>query len=541
MTDTVSHDSATSTSTTQPFDYMPCVRYGFPEGSDQPRQAPRLKPIDKPTPDEAETASPVYLLTADQCERHRSFENPYRVKGASCIATKIQNECEQADRVVYPIHIESDAFPEVPFEETIQHITEFVENEIGCTDADCTFYYSGNRSIHAHVSKVITSERGRERLKERAAQFCDEAGAEFDLGIYSRKRQFRLPGVPHRKTDLPKVEVESEWEHDRIMRQATSSTSARPATYKEVLMTVFSPLRQRVTRYQRWRRPSAPTLIHNLGGPSSVLSLEHAGQEVDCPLIEQEQHPTDPSDVPEWAQYNYHEFSPYANASGNDRSVAVVQVKDGAFARKEKRAGATMVPAYFYGARGCNGGEFTKADEHAPLQLSARDFEKWDYREGDHVVVIGGQSRNSRIFTVESWHATVAGHALTGQEGSRQSALDFLENEGHHVGKAGTSGPKSVSQSVGTRERCDRIPPVRTPRSNAAGLQQQAEQDGIETLTHMERWRVACRLLLYGWEPAWEWFKSQFGTDFKPEVTREQFRSVIESFPADYDHVEVPP
>ena len=56
----------------------------------------------------------------------------------------------------------------------------------------------------------------------------------------------------------------------------------------------------------------------------------------------------------------------------------------------------------------------------------------------------------------------------------------------------------------------------------------------------MERWRVACRVLWHGWEPAWEWFKEQFGADFDPDVTQEQFQSVIEAFPEDYDHVEVP-
>ena len=108
MTDTVSHDSATSTTTTTTSEYTPCVRYGFPEESDNPHQAPTLQPIDAPVSDEAETASPVYLLTDDQYERHQSFENPYAVANSSCIATALQDECEQVDRVVCPIHIESD-------------------------------------------------------------------------------------------------------------------------------------------------------------------------------------------------------------------------------------------------------------------------------------------------------------------------------------------------------------------------------------------------------------------------------------------------
>lgn len=539
MTDTVSHDPVTSTTTTTTSEYIPCVRYGFPEESDNPHQAPTVRPINAPVPEEAETASPVYLLTDDQYERHQSLENPYGVAHTSCIATALQDECEQTDHVVYPIHIESDAFPKISFETTIQHITEFVETKLGCAVDDCTFYYSGNRSIHAHVPKVVTSEQGRERLKEWAAQFSDEADAEFDLGIYSRKRQFRLPGVAHQKTGMVKVEVEPEWEHDRIVRHAASNTSEKPTTYEEILMTVFAPLRQRATRYQRWGSPSKPTLIRKLGGSGSVLSFDCTGSEINCPLIEQEQHPNNPTDIPEWAQYNYHEFSPYAHANGNARSVAVVKVMGGAFARKEKRKGATMVPAYFHGAHGCNGEAFTKTDEHAPLQLSKRDYEKWDYDEGDHVVIIGGQSRNSRIFTVESWHATVAAHALTSEEGGRQASLAYLEDKGYEVGKSGSSGPTCTSNAIETRGGRDSIVPIRLPRSEAATLQQKAEQDGIETLTHMERWRVACRLLLHGWEPAWEWFKSQFGADFKPELTCEQFRSVIESYPGDYNHVEV--
>lgn len=99
------------------------------------------------------------------------------------------------------------------------------------------------------------------------------------------------------------------------------------------------------------------------------------------------------------------------------------------------RNGAPLVLAYFYGAQGCAGEEYTKEDEHAPLQLSARDFEKWDYEPSDNVVVVDGQSRNSRIFRVESWHANVATLALIGEEGSRQAALDYLESEVYDVGR----------------------------------------------------------------------------------------------------------
>jgi hypothetical protein len=281
-------------------------------------------------------------------------------------------------------------------------------------------------------------------------------------------------------------------------------------------------------------------LFHVLDSDKTVLEFKSDERDIETPLIEQKQYPDDPAEATTWLQYNAKEFSPYALASGNGRSVAVLKVKGGAFARDDVRNGAPLIPAYFYGARGCAGEEFTKADEHAPLQLSARDFEKWDYEAGDDVVIIGGRSRNSRIFRVESWQATVMGHALTGEDANRQAALDYLESEEYDVGEAGNSGKAAPSKTAEPRRRAGHIPPVRAPRTDAATLQQQAEQNGIKALTHMERWRVACRVLGWGWEPAWEWFKEQFGADFDPDITREQFRSVIGAFPDDYDHVEVP-
>jgi hypothetical protein len=206
---------------------------------------------------------------------------------------------------------------------------------------------------------------------------------------------------------------------------------------------------------------------------------------------------------------------------------------------------------YFHGARGCAGEEFIKDHKHAPLQLSKPDYEKWEkqgFRPGDHVVIIGGKSRSSVIFSVESWQATVVGHSLTGEGGARQAALDYLEGEGYDTGKAGRSKKGSEINQTETQE--DTTPnqssgysfktPVQNPITPAARLQQRAEQNGIETLSHPERRRVAFRLLKWGWEPAWEWFNQQFGNNFDPSITWVQFRSVTTSFPEEYAHVEVP-
>ena len=83
--------------------------------------------------------------------------------------------------------------------------------------------------------------------------------------------------------------------------------------------------------------------------------------------------------------------------------------------------------------------------------------------------------------------------------------------------------------------------PATDPQSEAGDYQQQAEQKGIKTLSHNERFKVAVRLLKkYHWEPAWDWFSERFGSSFKPEVTWENFQSIVEQYPDDYQHITVP-
>jgi len=280
--------------------------------------------------------------------------------------------------------------------------------------------------------------------------------------------------------------------------------------------------------------------IHpNLDLDAAVLELESDERVVETPLIEGEYPESTPSDVPEWSQYRTKEFSPYAFGAGNPRSVAALRVKGGAFARKDKRNGATMIPAYFYGAVGCNG-EFTKEQQHAPLQLSKQDYRKWDASAGDILVIIGGQSRSSRILNVSSWEAEVVGGELTGERANREAALGFLSDEGYDVGSAGSPNSSSSTERNFDRGKKSIWPARSNPQTDAERLQLRAEQDSIKALTRSELRQVACRHLRYGWQPAWNWFKQQFGATFKPEVTHQQFRSIIEGYPNDYSHVEVP-
>lgn len=532
-------ESANRTATVPEWDDIPCVQYGFPDEVG-PIRSPKLQTVFEPIPEGVITASPIYNVPREKYERQERFESGYEVKGSTSIATELQDGCEANDSVLYPVHIESDVYPEEGPATLIGWFREFVEDYLDVPFHTCWLYYSGNRSIHVHVPRFVAGERTRERLKELAESFCEETGAELDCGLYYAKRMFRLPGVEHKKTGLRKVKIEPEWEHKRIVREASNTTPTVPGSYEAVLRRVFATQPSLIVDTPQTTLEPPYDLFQILDSEKTVLEFPSKESEIETLLIEQAEYPDNPSDVPEWAMYNTKEFSPYASASGNPRSVAALRVKRGPFARKGKRNGATMVPAYFYGAKGCNG-EFTKKDMHAPLQLSKPDYRKWDYEPGDSVVIIGGKSGSSRLLNVSEGEARVVGHALTGEDASRETALDYLSDQGYEVGASGSKGLTTSRGGTSPDEARSIWPARQNPQTEAEELQRQAEQEGIETLTHNERIRIACRHLRQGWRPTWDWFKDQYGPEFDSEITRSFLREIVESGDfEEYDHIEVP-
>jgi len=522
---------------------IPCVQYGHAE--DGPTREPTLRTLFEPIPDGAVTASPIYVLTRDQYDRQKQLPNGYAVQNSSSIAKELQDECEADDRVLYPVHIESDKYHQEDPATLIRLLREFVEDYLGVPFSECTLYFSGNRSIHVHLPRLVSGEDQRECLKQRAETFCRETTAELDCALYSRKRLFRLPGVEHAESELPKVEVQPSWEHSRIIRKASQTEPETHDTYADVLAEVFISKEGPTANLPQRGLNDPQALFRTLDAEDTVLELEPEGRNIEEPLIEQGQYPNDPVDAVRWLKYNAKEFSPYACAEGSQRSVAVLRVKEGAFARQDTRDGATMVPAYFFGAVGANG-EFTKRDEHAPLQLSKRDYAKWNYEPGEVVAVIGGQSRSSRLMGIEARQAKAVGAALFDEGDGREAALNFLEAEGYDTGNAGTTATSSTGtpDDSPSRTTVKEIWPARAnPQSDAAALQRRAEKDGIDSApSHKERIQVACRHLHYGWRPTWEWFQSQYGPAFDPQLTHQFLSGIVEDERYDeYDHVEVPP
>jgi hypothetical protein len=511
----------------------PLVRYGLPRDGGGQKQELELRSLYEPIPENAITSSALYFVTDGQLERLEEFgDNPYAIKGSKNIVKEIQDECEDDDRVRYPVYAESDARDDgVPFTSMIAWLRGFVEEGLNASPAECTFWYSGNRSIHVHVPKFLTHTQ-LTRIRDKAEQYCGESGAELDTGVYKPKQQFRLPGVAHRNSAgaLQKVQIEPSWQNDEIIR--TSSTDhAQPDSYLDMLETTFTPRRD-AEEFALALNPSAE-------------------KEVETPLIEQvDDFPENAYDVPKWAQYNGSQFSPYALADGNPRSVAALEVKGGAFARENKRGGAPMVPARFFGAVGCDG-HYTKETEHAPLQLSEgvrKDYEKWadrGFESGDYVVIIGGQSRSSIIHSVSRVEALKVGYHLIREDGGRQAAVTYLSENGYDTGAAGSdfsSQGQTSSRLRALEGEAGTVWPAReTPQTEAEALQQIAEQEGIENLSYPEVNQIAHRHLRYGWEAAWEWFKEQFGAEFDPVKTWNHFRSIVKGSKYDeYDDVEIP-
>jgi hypothetical protein len=523
-----------ATSTASGFTY--CVRYGKPE------QQGTLTSIHEPVPEGYTVVSPVYIVPTDRYEHQFELRDPWAIKGdETCIAKEIQEECERDQRIWYPIHVESDE--QVPFDKMARSLSKFVSEVLGIAPEECAFYYSGSRSIHVHVPRFIETESDLMILRKRAEKWNGQASVTVDAGIYSRNQQFRIPGVKHEKTGLRKVPIEPEWSRTQIVRAAAEGgPEEKPEAYDDVLETVFGA--------------GFITLLGReaVEEDEVTLRLTRKKGELKVPVEEWPTYPKYNSEVGRWHAYNSKEFSPYANAAAGDRSVSVLEVVGTPYSHW-KKSRRTLVPVRFYGAVSCDGAFTKESGKHAPLQLSGKDYRKYIQREyglGDCFVIIGGQSHSSRILRVGQDVAETVGKHLadTEQEAHRrQSALDYLTEQEYAVGAAGYNGRQSNTSKnrANRRERAadrDRIYPVQNPDNEASMLQQRAEQEpgAITDFTHQERFNLACRLLRLGsWDAVWEWFKQQFDDDFKPDVTYTHLTNIVNQYPDDYTHIEVPP
>lgn len=514
-------------------DHEPVVRYAFPDDNGTPKQEPRLRSIHDHIPAGASWVSAIYVVTENQFDRLNQYaDKPYENLSSDNIAKTIQDECEDAGRVFYSVHAESDAHEAdedggdiVPLPTMVDWLQEFVRMVIEIDPGDCTFYYSGNRSIHAHTPLFVTGDN-LGWLKAQTEQFCDESGAELDASVYKSKQQFRLPGAIHESRGLQKAEIDPDWGHTEIIRAATDAP--HPETYAEVLKTIFGPQDSADLADLLVSSSATDTQTQS----SSVLST-WPSRYMRPQASDQRRAHTAPS------------FYPYPTGDDHDgRSISAVRVVAEPFQRRAAGRNRTFVPCFFYGAHSCSGRDYTKDEHYAPLQLSKPDATKWDYEQGDRVVVIGGGNYESITYKVAESTAEQVGDLLDPEDGDRDDAIDYLQAEGYDVGSAGPSQTHSTPNQQSAAPDGGTDQPESETR--AARLQRRAEQGSVEmSLAHGERRDVANRLLtIGGWDYAWNWFREQYGDDFDPQRTWNGFRSIIETHSdhdEDIDAITVPP
>jgi len=238
----VSHDSGDeSHRDTDDRDLTPYVRYA----SHPTEQAPELTPVDDPIPEDARFASPIYLLTEHQAERQADLDEPHAAKGDGCIAKALQDECENRNDVRYPVYVESDDLDTdgVSYADVRDTIAAFIRDEIGVDPDDCRWFYSGGRSIHAHVPIVVRRGTDLSELRQAAQEFNADSDhpADVDPGLYTRKRQFRLPGVEHGTTGGVKTPIDhraDDLTHE-LMDAMTRADGSKPDTFDDVLGMTF--------------------------------------------------------------------------------------------------------------------------------------------------------------------------------------------------------------------------------------------------------------------------------------------------------------
>lgn len=550
----------------------PHVRYKKSGGS----QLPELRPIDEPIPDDAECASPIYSVTEDQIDRQRSLDEPYATRGTSCIANELQDECEDAGAVSYPVYAEvDDPNGNTPGEDARDALVAFVRKVLDIDPDDCRWFYSGNRSLHVHVPLVVTTGDDLDHLREQAQMFNEgNVDAEIDSGIYTRKRQFRLPGVDHHETGLPKVEIDHRADNLRVeithaVKEATEAeTSSTSDTFAEVIEATFGntemPLlsppptaaadgdTERCDLLRAERHPThhtPPQLYRAHDAPARRPRVVKKGDlnqsEISRPLIEAHERPDDDRDIQRWKQVNRTAFAP--GRTYPDRSVCLATIKGTPLCRGKDSHETARVPAYIPWARAGSEDEgFTIDHENCPLRLPAGELTVWDVEVGETVVIVGHPDG-----TIEVTPTDALVPPLLSKEHHNQAMEIFDAGGDPAVALSRAFERADVDEDprrrvFATLDRWAVIDAERTARlvasggtavstadgdSLAARLQRQAETGDVRDLMRVEHLKIANRLLASeGWNHAVEWFRRQYADGFDREETCRQLGSICERY-----------
>jgi hypothetical protein len=565
-------------------EYLPCVRYA--EGDNF--QKFRLAPVYESIPIDARKASPIYLLSNSELRKQRNKDNVHAIPGSSNLINQLQDRCREEGRVILPIYVESDEGDNGrTFYEMRRTLKDFAQ-KLGVNPGDCRFFYSGGRSIHCHVPLVATSPDELEQMKNIAKEFNRESEGEIDPTIYHIKSQFRMVGVEHHRTGQLKIQVpthSSESQLNRTVAKAidSSTTNHRPDTFADLLSESVYALGDGLGSVLSKRSGVGGTSggsgvgsasgkeggqegterqISHVAGDSSIDTLpsesemesETVVESTEIPHLkkggnsggddrvaqsEDGERPSDEAQAEIWDRRNNDPYSPYSYTDDR-RSVSLFTMKGEVFFEEDSEGEEiAYVPSRIHAAvngpleDGIAKFETWENQKDRPVRLSKKDHEKWGFDQGDTILVIGGQSRSSRMIEIPSAieRDSIRGFLLPdskycdqGVDGRKQ----LLEHYEGLVGSSGKNGPyRFDSDADADSEDTDPSP------SRAQELQERAEEGDVEDdLSHQDRLHVANRLLANrGKEGAIEWFREQYGTDFDKSLAEKFLNSILAKYP----------
>ena len=265
----------------------------------------------------------------------------------------------------------------------------------------------------------------------------------------------------------------------------------------------------------------------NSGGDDRVAQSEHG------------KRPSDGAQAEIWDRRNNDPYSPYSYTDDR-RSVSLFTVKGEVFVREnEEGEEIAYVPSRIYAAvngpldDGIAKFETWENQRNRPVRLSKKDHEKWDFEKGDMILMIGGQSRSSRMIEIPSSvdRDSIRGcllHDSKWCEEDKDGRELFFDNYSDLAGSSGKNGPyRSNNDTNADSEDTDPSP------SRAQRLQEIAEEGDVEDdLSHQDRLHVGNRLLdVRGKGGAREWFREQYGPDFDREITEKFLNSILAKYP----------
>ncbi len=473
--------------------YYPHVRYGYVQ--DEDLKQGELQHLSKSIPENAATASTgIYFLTASE-QYHLS-------QGAS--AKSIQKACEIEGRVAYSIVAESDALQgDATAQTVIEWVTKLAEDVLNLNCDEYRLFYSGRRSIHLHTDYYVTHDRW-ESVKDDVDEFNQTHDADLDTSIYGPKKQFRLIGANHQTTGLSKVPIQGSEDRDQLVRKGTQT--------QELVLPHSIPHKREENNISAGNqgRTALPQEYESKLLPKYIKAERHAHSNHTEAGIED--------------CYPDRLFSPYAKAGEGPRSVCVVEPIGGAFCPRDEQT--RFVPCYVYGARGANG-DYSLRECEALVRLSPQDYRKHDYQNREPIVIIGGRRHRSRIFSIEDDDVDIIAAMLSGED-RRDLALNILRGKEYNVGKSGMNGQRRKQSAGQSSEEILRI--------------RNEIERGERSPSHNDVFRVSCSLLKTGgWQRAWNWNKKVWSDDFDPEITHSVLSAIIQQYPKDYGHIEIPP